>query len=86
MEVLILRSCKQTGVKSGEVYTARRRAHSSKIELLERVPDGHDPSCLEYMSNVAVKIQGNWHKVVDNCYVKMETCELDSLNKGNNYE
>lgn len=41
------------GVKAGEEYIAQTYwLDPGKVTLLARVPDGHDPECNEYRSNV----------------------------------
>lgn len=54
MIVEILKSCKHTGVKKGEQYHAIRYwiDPMEKVTLQKRIPDGHDPQCNEYLSNV----------------------------------
>ena len=56
MKVKILKDCKHTGIKKGEIYEAKRYwlDPNSKLELLSRIPDGKDPSCAEYLYNVEI--------------------------------
>ena len=61
MIVEILKSCKQTGIRKGQVYKAKRYAlDPSKVTLLKRIKKkdgsemGKDPMCNEYVSNVRI--------------------------------
>jgi len=64
MRVKILKDCEHTGIKTGEIYEAEpyQLDPSSKVILLERVPDGFDPCCTEYRYNIEtcdVTTEGN---------------------------
>ena len=56
MQVRLKESCKRLGIKKGEVYEAVRYALDpmSKVSLLKRVPDGFDPECNAYISEVEI--------------------------------
>ena len=55
MKVEILKTDERLGIKEGEVYKAVRYAlDSSKVSLLERIPDGYEPECNQYLDEVKV--------------------------------
>ena len=55
MRVKILKSCRHTGIKEGETYEAQPYLlDPGKVILTSRVPDGLDPFCTEYRTNVEV--------------------------------
>ena len=52
--VMIMKNCKQSGVKKGEVYEVEPYQYdpTGKVVLLARIPDGHCPDSTEYVENV----------------------------------
>ena len=55
MLVKIKKTCEHTGIKEGEIYEACSFDwDSSKVALLQRIPDGKDPECTEYLYNVEI--------------------------------
>jgi len=63
MRVKILRTDDRLGVKAGEIYSAKRYwlDPQTKVELIAREPDGHDPCCNQYFSEVEF-LTSNAHK------------------------
>lgn len=56
MKVKILKTDTQLGVVKGEVYIAIPYwLDPSKVTLIERIPDGYDPCCNQYLSEVEVQ-------------------------------
>ena len=73
MRVKILKTDKRLGVKQGEIYEAQRYAlDPGKVTLLRREPDGYDPSCNQYLSEVAVWLTGKWMVAKGGAYVPAE--------------
>lgn len=55
MIVMIKQTQERLGVTEGELYEAQPYAYDgSKITLLGRVPDGYDPQCNQYRSEVKI--------------------------------
>lgn len=56
LKVKILEDITHVGLKKGEVYEAKSYwlDPSSKYTLIGRVPDGYDPSCNVYRSEVEI--------------------------------
>ncbi len=80
MEVMILKNDTRLGIKRGEVYHASTYPHDrEKVSLNARFPDGHDPCCNQYRTEVATKINGKWCKVIDNTYVMMSKKEIEGI-------
>ena len=54
VQIKILKTDDRLGVKAGEIYDAKPYTYDpqSKWELIGRVPDGYDPSCTQYKSEV----------------------------------
>ena len=74
VEVMILKDDKRIGIMRGEIYKARRYHLDphEKVSLIERISDGYEPCCNEYIYNVAIKMQGRWMTIDDdNCYVPL---------------
>lgn len=71
MKVKILETDKRLGIKKGEIYKAERYRYDphEKISLLSREPDGYEPMCNQYLSDVAYWMQGQWMVIRDNTYV-----------------
>lgn len=71
MKIKILKTDKRLGVKAGEIYKSQRYPldPQSKVTLLGREPDGYDPSCNQYIFEVAHWIAGQWMVIENNQYV-----------------
>ena len=53
--VEILHDDETLGIKSGELYYARRYPDDmGKVILVSRIPDGYDPSCTQYFHDVKI--------------------------------
>jgi len=52
--IMIMKNCKQSRVKKGEVYETEPYQYdpNGKVVLLARVPDGYCPDTTEYNHNV----------------------------------
>jgi hypothetical protein len=74
MRVKILSDDERLGIKKGEIYNAERYRYDpyEKITLLGREPDGYDPSCNQYNTDVAYWMQGQWMVIEDGIYVPKE--------------
>lgn len=56
-------------IKKGDVFTAERHGYEPdcKIVLLNRIPDGFDPSCSAYNHQVEIFNKGRWFKIACSC-------------------
>jgi len=52
--VEVKKSDKSLGIKKGEVYFGATYPYDSKCTLLARLPDGRDPQCNQYWSDVRI--------------------------------
>jgi len=57
MKVKILKTDTRLRIKAGEIYEATSYDAGSKVALLARVPDGFDPSCGQYRSEVEILLE-----------------------------
>lgn len=69
MRVKILQTDKRLGIKAGEIYQASIAGYDhSKFILDSREPDGHDPECAQYKTEVAHWINNQWMIVKGNAF------------------
>jgi len=72
MRVKVLETNERLGVKEGEIYSAKRYwlDPQSKVTLLAREPDGYNPECNQYVSEIAIWMHpGEWMVVRNNVFV-----------------
>ena len=57
MRVKILKTDKRLNIVAGEIYKASSYDAGHKVALLERVPDGYDPGCGQYRTEVEILLE-----------------------------
>lgn len=80
MKVMVLKTDTRLGIKSGETYEGcTYQLDPGKIVLSRRIPDGYEPMCLQYKHEVAININGQWCKSVNNQYITMTEKEIEGI-------
>ena len=58
MKVKILKTDQRLGIKKDEIYNAAIYSlDPSKVILYSRIPDGYDPCCNQYISEIEILVE-----------------------------